>query len=134
VDEYQLEIQAIRSTLTRLRADEADPELIEEYEAEVRILVALYTAATESLDAGLADPRLRTVLAELGFGEWNMQNVYSFVYDAALGAQAVFLALAVARPGLPRYYALITWATVVALWNYLRRGVPATWDAAEGTR
>jgi len=56
------------------------------------------------------------------------------VYDAALGAQAVFLALAVARPGLPRYYALITWATVVALWNYLRRGVPATWDAAEGTR
>jgi hypothetical protein len=84
VDEYQLEIQAIRSTLTRLRTDEADPELIEEYEAEVRILVALYTAATESLDAGLADPRLRTVLAELGFGEWNMQNVYSFVYDAAL--------------------------------------------------
>ena len=36
--------------------------------------------------------------------------------------------------GLPRYYALVTWATVVALWNYLRRGVPATWDAAEGTR
>ena len=28
----------------------------------------------------------------------------------------------------------ITWATVVALWNYLRRGVPATWEAAEGTR
>jgi cellulose synthase/poly-beta-1,6-N-acetylglucosamine synthase-like glycosyltransferase len=56
------------------------------------------------------------------------------VYDAALGAQATFLALAAARAGLPRYYALITWATVVALWNYLRRGVPATWDAAEGTR
>ena len=33
-----------------------------------------------------------------------------------------------------RYYALVTWATVVALWNYLRRGVPATWEAAEGTR
>jgi cellulose synthase/poly-beta-1,6-N-acetylglucosamine synthase-like glycosyltransferase len=56
------------------------------------------------------------------------------VYDIALGAQASFLALAAARAGLPRYYALITWATVVALWNYLRRGVPATWDAAEGTR
>jgi cellulose synthase/poly-beta-1,6-N-acetylglucosamine synthase-like glycosyltransferase len=56
------------------------------------------------------------------------------LYDVALGAQAAFLALAAARPGLPRYYALITWATVVALWNYLRRGVPATWDAAEGTR
>jgi cellulose synthase/poly-beta-1,6-N-acetylglucosamine synthase-like glycosyltransferase len=56
------------------------------------------------------------------------------VYDVALGAQFAFFALAAARPGLPRYYALITWATVVALWNYLRRGVPATWDPAEGTR
>ena len=36
--------------------------------------------------------------------------------------------------GLPRYYVLVSWATLVALWNYLRRGVPATWDAAEGTR
>jgi cellulose synthase/poly-beta-1,6-N-acetylglucosamine synthase-like glycosyltransferase len=56
------------------------------------------------------------------------------VYDVALGLQAAFLALAVARPGLARYYALVTWATVVSLWNYLRRGVPATWEAAEGTR
>jgi cellulose synthase/poly-beta-1,6-N-acetylglucosamine synthase-like glycosyltransferase len=56
------------------------------------------------------------------------------VYVVALGGQAAFLLLAVARPGLPRYYALVTWATVVALRNYLRRGVPATWQAAEGTR
>jgi cellulose synthase/poly-beta-1,6-N-acetylglucosamine synthase-like glycosyltransferase len=56
------------------------------------------------------------------------------VYDVALGVQAAFAALAAARPGLPRYYVLVTWATVVSLWNYLRRGVPATWDAAEGTR
>jgi hypothetical protein len=84
VDEYQLEIQSIRSTLTRLRADQADPELIEEYEAELRILVGLYTAATETLEAGIADQRLRTVLTELGFGEWNLENVYSFIYDAAL--------------------------------------------------
>src|SRR5262249_15502387 len=55
------------------------------------------------------------------------------VYDLALALQVVFLALAVLG-GLPRYYALVTWATVVALWNYLRRGVPATWDPAEGTR
>jgi cellulose synthase/poly-beta-1,6-N-acetylglucosamine synthase-like glycosyltransferase len=56
------------------------------------------------------------------------------VYDVALGLQVAFLAVAFARPSLPRYYALVTWATVVALWNFLRRGVPATWDAAEGTR
>jgi hypothetical protein len=84
VDEYQLEIESIRTTLTRLRADEADPELIEEYEAELRILVALYAAALEVLEAGNAEARLRTVLAELEFGDWTMENVYSFVYEAAL--------------------------------------------------
>ena len=38
--------------------------------------------------------------------------------------------------GVPiaRYYVYVTWATVQGLWNYLRRGVPATWEAAEGTR
>ena len=84
MDEYQLEIQSIRSTLTRLRADEADPELIEEYEAELRILMALYIAATEMLEAGYRDARLRTILADLDCGDWTMENVYSFVYDAAL--------------------------------------------------
>ncbi len=84
MDEYQLEIQSIRSTLTRLRADEADPELIEEYEAELRILQELYVAATQTFRAGHADTRLRDVLAELGFGDWTMENVYSFIYDAAL--------------------------------------------------
>jgi len=51
-----------------------------------------------------------------------------WVYDVALGLQLAFFGLALARRGLPRYYSLVTWATVVSLWNYLRRGVPATWD------
>jgi cellulose synthase/poly-beta-1,6-N-acetylglucosamine synthase-like glycosyltransferase len=56
------------------------------------------------------------------------------VYRAALAGQVAFLGVAAARPGLPRYYTLVTWATVVALANYLRRGVPAVWAKAEGTR
>ena len=56
------------------------------------------------------------------------------VYQAALAGQVGFLAAAAVRPGLPRYYTLVTWATVVALANYLRRGVPAVWAKAEGTR
>ena len=56
------------------------------------------------------------------------------VYQLALGAQLLFLAAAAAGVGLARYYLLVTWATLVALGNYLRRGVPATWEAAEGTR
>ena len=36
--------------------------------------------------------------------------------------------------GIARYYVLVTWATVVSLVNYLRVGVPAVWEKAEGTR
>ncbi len=55
-------------------------------------------------------------------------------YALVLGAQLAVLAAFAARVGVARYYVYVTWATVVALANYLRRGVPATWDAAEGTR
>jgi cellulose synthase/poly-beta-1,6-N-acetylglucosamine synthase-like glycosyltransferase len=56
------------------------------------------------------------------------------VYAVLLGLQLGVLLAAVFGVGLPRYYVLVTWATVVALWNYARRGVPATWELAEGTR
>jgi cellulose synthase/poly-beta-1,6-N-acetylglucosamine synthase-like glycosyltransferase len=56
------------------------------------------------------------------------------VYALVLAAQLAVLAAAAAGQPVARYYALVSWATVVALCNYLRRGVPATWDAAEGTR
>jgi cellulose synthase/poly-beta-1,6-N-acetylglucosamine synthase-like glycosyltransferase len=59
---------------------------------------------------------------------------HGVVYPVALGLQLGVLAAALFGVGLPRYYVLVTWATVVALWNYLRRGVPTTWEAAEGTR
>ena len=51
----------------------------------------------------------------------------SWIYAVALGFQLGLLAAALAGVGIARYYVLITWATVVSLWNYLRRGVPATW-------
>jgi cellulose synthase/poly-beta-1,6-N-acetylglucosamine synthase-like glycosyltransferase len=68
---------------------------------------------------------LGTSIALLGHG---------VVYAVALGLQLGVLAAALLGVGLPRYYVLVTWATVQSLFNYVRRGVPATWDAAEGTR
>jgi cellulose synthase/poly-beta-1,6-N-acetylglucosamine synthase-like glycosyltransferase len=59
---------------------------------------------------------------------------HGWAYDALLAAQLGVLAAAAAGVDIARYYVLVTWATVVALVNYLRRGVPATWQAAEGTR
>jgi cellulose synthase/poly-beta-1,6-N-acetylglucosamine synthase-like glycosyltransferase len=68
---------------------------------------------------------LGTSIALLGHGT---------VYAVALGLQLGVLAAALLGVGVARYYVLVTWATVQSLFNYLRRGVPATWDAAEGTR
>jgi len=56
------------------------------------------------------------------------------LYRTALGAQLAFLGVAVIRPGLVRYYVLVTWATLPALAGYLRRGVPAVWEQAPGSR
>jgi cellulose synthase/poly-beta-1,6-N-acetylglucosamine synthase-like glycosyltransferase len=59
---------------------------------------------------------------------------HGWLYLAVLILQLGLIAAAVVGVDIARYYLLVAWATVVALWNYLRRGVPATWDAAEGTR
>ena len=64
------------------------------------------------------------------------------VYRKAHAAQLALLGLAAAGrarapvPGaaLAYYYVLVTTATVTALVRYLRDGVPAVWETAEGTR
>jgi cellulose synthase/poly-beta-1,6-N-acetylglucosamine synthase-like glycosyltransferase len=56
------------------------------------------------------------------------------VYVVVLAGQLLLLAAAGAGVGVARYYVLVSWATVSALANYVQRGVPATWEAAEGTR
>jgi cellulose synthase/poly-beta-1,6-N-acetylglucosamine synthase-like glycosyltransferase len=55
-------------------------------------------------------------------------------YGIVLAGQLALIGAAAAGLPVARYYVLVSWATVVALWNYFRRGVPATWEAAEGTR
>ncbi len=52
------------------------------------------------------------------------------VYQLVLAAQLGLLGAATLGVGLARYYVLVTWATVVSLWNYLRRGVQAAWEPA----
>jgi cellulose synthase/poly-beta-1,6-N-acetylglucosamine synthase-like glycosyltransferase len=56
------------------------------------------------------------------------------VYRVALSAQIAFLATALARGGIARYYVAVTWATVPALVTCLRGRVSPVWEKAEGTR
>jgi cellulose synthase/poly-beta-1,6-N-acetylglucosamine synthase-like glycosyltransferase len=64
-----------------------------------------------------------------------------WVYVVTLAAQVgLLLAAALGRvwPLRPlriaRYYVAVTASSAVGLWDYLRHGVPVTWEKAEGTR
>jgi glycosyltransferase involved in cell wall biosynthesis len=65
-----------------------------------------------------------------------------WIYQAALAAQALWLALAAAGKlklrvpgaGIAYYYLLMSIATMVSLARYLREGAPLMWEKAEGTR
>lgn len=63
------------------------------------------------------------------------------VYVVTLALQVALLLAAALAPVLPlrpfliaRYYVTVTAASALALWDYARRGVPTTWEKAEGTR
>src|SRR4051812_16291861 len=61
------------------------------------------------------------------------------VYRLAAAVQAALIGAALsARPGKPflvaRYYVLTTAALAAGLYDWLRHGTPAGWDAPEGTR
>jgi cellulose synthase/poly-beta-1,6-N-acetylglucosamine synthase-like glycosyltransferase len=75
---------------------------------------------------------LGTNLALLGHG---------LLYQITLAVQLALLAAAALAPVIPlrafqiaRYYVTVTAASAAGLWDYLRRGVPRTWEKAEGTR
>jgi cellulose synthase/poly-beta-1,6-N-acetylglucosamine synthase-like glycosyltransferase len=53
---------------------------------------------------------------------------HGWIYAAVLAAQLLLLVAALVGVGIARYYVLVSWATNVALFNYLRRGVPASWE------
>jgi glycosyltransferase involved in cell wall biosynthesis len=64
-----------------------------------------------------------------------------WVYAVAVAAQVAVLLAAVLAPVLParpllvaRYYVLTTASLAAGLWDWLRRGTPAGWEPAEGTR
>ena len=66
---------------------------------------------------------------------------HGWLYSVTLAAQLILLAAAALAPVVPlrvfqiaRYYVAVTAASAAGLWDYLRRGVPRTWEKAEGTR
>jgi hypothetical protein len=84
MDEWQLEMQEIQRTISRLRAHDGDPVVIDELEAELRILESFYATAWDVFEAGERDAQTRRSFAQLGMGDWTFGNVYSYVYERAM--------------------------------------------------
>ena len=94
MDDYQKEIADLERQLEDMVEEEGDKEVIADLSMQLEILKALYARAFELYQLGEHDPDLRSALAIRGYGEWNFDNVYAFVYEQAVelpGGHAAFV-------------------------------------------
>ncbi len=87
MDEYTVEMNDLRRRIAKLKFERASETIIEELEAQLRILKAIYDSATGLYGAGERDPRLRAGLVEQDMGSWTFDNVYAFVYEQAVALE-----------------------------------------------
>src|SRR5437870_12586180 len=87
MDEYTLEINDLRRRIAKLKFERASLTIIEELEAQLRILKAIYDSAGALFAAGENDRRLRASFAEQELGDWSFANAYAYVYDQAVGLE-----------------------------------------------
>lgn len=84
MDDYAREIQDLQRQVEQLEAEAAEKELVADLKTQLDILQALYRQATGLHQAGLGNEALRQALRLRGYGDWNLDNVYAFVFDTAV--------------------------------------------------
>jgi len=84
MDEYSKEIADLSAQLEQLVDEEGDKSEIADLGMQLEILKAIYSRARELFAAGEGDGDLRAALAMRGYGPWNFDNVYAFVYEQAV--------------------------------------------------
>ena len=84
MDDYQKEIADLETQVERLVEDEGDARTIAELSMQLEILKAIYARATDLYQRGLKDEGLRYGLRIQGYGDWNIDNVYAFVYERSV--------------------------------------------------
>src|SRR5713226_1617153 len=94
MDEYMLEINDLRRRIAKLKFERASVVVIEELEAQLRILRAIYDSANALFAAGQKDRRLQTSFRERELGTWTFENVYFYVYEQAVALEPAGLDLA----------------------------------------
>jgi len=81
MDEYLLEINDLRRRIAKLKSERASLTIIEELEAQLRILKAIYDSAGGLFAAGENDRRLRASFRERELGDW------TYVYEQAVALE-----------------------------------------------
>ncbi len=84
MDDYQKEISDLEIQIEKLVEAEGDKETIADLSMQAEILRVLYAQALELFASGRGDADLRAALAIKGYGDWNLDNVYAFVYERAV--------------------------------------------------
>ncbi len=79
-----LEINDLRRRIAKLKFERASATIIEELEAQLRILKAIYDSTLGLYAAGEKDRRMRAAFADQQFGGWTFDNVYFYVYEQAV--------------------------------------------------
>ena len=82
-----LEINDLRRRIAKLKFERASVVIIEELEAQLRILKAIYESATALFSAGQQDRRLQAGFRERQLGSWTFENVYFYVYEQAVALE-----------------------------------------------
>src|SRR6202162_2100585 len=82
--EYRLEITELRRRIAKLKFERASVTIIEELEAQLRILRSIYDSATALFAAGETDRRLQASFRDRQLGNWTFENVYFYVYEQAV--------------------------------------------------
>ncbi len=84
MDDYQKEISDLETQVELLVEQEGDAKTIAELSMQLEILKAIYARAIDLLQRGQKDEGLRYGLRIQGYGDWNMDNVYAFVYERSV--------------------------------------------------
>ena len=84
MDDYQKEIADLEAQVEQLVEADGDAKTIAELSMQLEILKAIYARVVDLLARGKADEALPYGLRIQGYGDWNLDNVYAFVYERAV--------------------------------------------------
>jgi hypothetical protein len=84
VDDYQKEIADLETQVDHLVEEEGDAKTITELSMQLEILKTIYARAMDLFQRGRKDEDLRYGLRIQGYGDWNIDNVYAFVYERSV--------------------------------------------------